>query len=212
VALGLLKTILAILILSQRGHSWDSLPFINPLLWLDWLAIYGVSGYIWPGFSFISLIMTILSYPVGFWLTIGYGTRGYGVRQYDVLDIPDFCKNAAISFQTDPRRHHFVALHVVLFAFGTISLIILSLYIFNSGERGIDEEEIPGDVKFWIVIFLILPTFIGMCIAAAQNSHPYLILGQRSCYASYVSGQRAYVDVPDVSWTVKLATVIGLNI
>ena len=156
--------------------------------------------------------MTILSYPVGFWLTIGYGSRGYGVRQYDVLDIPDFCKSAAISFQTDPRRHYFVALHVVIFAFGTISLILLYVSIIDSGMAGIDEEAIPKPLKFWIAGLLILPSFIGLCLAAAQNSHPYLILGQRSCYASYVSGQLAYVDAPHVSWTVKLATVIGLNI
>jgi hypothetical protein len=59
---------------------------------------------------------------------------------------------------------------------------------------------------------IILPSAIGIIVAAVLNGHSYLVLGQSpGCYASYVSARFGYIDLYFVEWPIKLATWIGLN-
>jgi hypothetical protein len=180
------------------------MPFINPILWVDWLAIYAFSGLIWPGFSFISAIMGTAIFAVSLWLCIGY-FNGYGAMQYDVLNVPPLC---GVDYQTDPRRLAFVIMHLVIFI---DAIIAFGLFIWTSRWILRDGAGIPRFVREIMAVCLIAPALAGTCLAAAKHSHPYLLLLQDGCYASYVSGGAGYVDL-SVTWKIKLATLIGVNI
>jgi hypothetical protein len=58
---------------------------------------------------------------------------------------------------------------------------------------------------------IVLPSVAGMILACVLHSHNYLLLSQGSCYASYVSGRFAYIDLYFVYWKLKLEAWIGLN-
>lgn len=172
-------------------------------------AIYAITGHIWAGFSFISLIATIVIYAVCFWLTIGYGQLGYGTRQYEILQIPWLCTTSTVSFETDPRRGNFVGLHVATFIMGTLGLIMGLPKICR--ELTTLEQVDFRRTKWILATIFVLPQFIGIVISAADHSYPYLILNQDGCFASFVSGYRGYTELIDVPWIVKVATIIGLN-
>ena len=210
---GLVRTILAIMTLSRHGGNWSSLPLISPILWFDMAAIYAITGHLHPVLTFLSFISTILLYFVGFWLTIGYGQLGYGTKQYQILHVPYFCISTPnVDFQTDPRRGNFVSLHVAQFIMGTLSLLISLPGIFRGAMRA--KDALTREWKWLLVMGIMLPLWIGIVIAAADHSKAYLLLNQGDygqCFASFVSGWIGYVDCGDVSWLVKVSTMIGLN-
>jgi hypothetical protein len=83
---------MALLTISEHVDSFDTLPFINPLLWLDWVSIFDIVEEFFPLLAIFSCIIGAGLYGVCFWLTIGYGLRGFGTRQYDILVIPYQCQ------------------------------------------------------------------------------------------------------------------------
>lgn len=119
---GLFETILAIIALFEHIHSYDTLPFINPLLWLNWVTIYAVVGNFSPIIATVSALVGSCLYGICFWLCIGYGLKGFGVRQYEVIDVLASCQTLNISWQTDPRRKRFVRLNCLMFAAGSLGL------------------------------------------------------------------------------------------
>ena len=193
----------------MHGGELTTLPFISPILWLDWVAIYALGGYVWAGFSFIGLIGMILMYAVCFWLTIGYGQLAYGTQQYEILNIPWLCTPSTVQFQTDPRRGNFVGLHVTTFTMSTIAILIAAPGIYR-GMRSAEEASNKG--ASWIIAMcFILPQFIGLIIGAVDHGSPYILIDQDGCFASFVSGYRGYTELIDVPWIIKLSTIIGLN-
>lgn len=205
----LLRTILAILTLHNHGKDWPSLPFISPILWLDWVAIFAISGHIHPFLSLISFIATFLCWTTCFWLTIGYGQLGYGTRQYKILNIPYLCSNSGINFETDPRRGNFVGLHVTQFIISTVCLVFALPTIFRGQQAA--SAILTSEGKWLLIMGFLLPCWIGVVIGAADHNYPYLLLNQGNCFASFVSGWVGYGDLPEVGWIVKASTMIGLN-
>jgi hypothetical protein len=186
------------------------LPFISPLLWLDWVTVYSLCDYYLPKLAVIPGIIGACLYVVCFWLTVGYGALGYGVQQYNVLNIPTQCQTSG-PFQTDPRRDHFVGLHVAMFAMGTAGLcggMFLKLGSEHQklGKRG--GQYVQAAVAFGI----LLPSVVGAIVAGVVNGDSYLFLNRNGCFASYVSGRFGYLDVDLIEWKIKLATWLGVNI
>lgn len=62
-----------------------------------------------------------------------------------------------------------------------------------------------------VAICVIIPSLVGMILAGTVNGHSYLLLGQNSCYASFVSARFGYLDDYWVNWIIKLSTWFGLN-
>lgn len=176
-------------------------------------TIYAITGYIHPVLSFLSLISTILLYFVSFWLTIGYGHLGYGTQQYQILHVPYFCVSSPdVDFRTDPRRGNFVCLHVVQFVLGTLSLLISLPGIYRGPTPA--KEALQRPWKWIMIAGFTLPLWIGIVIAAADHSKAYVLLNQgvdTQCFSSFASGWIGYADCGDVSWLVKVSTMIGLN-
>lgn len=217
--------------LIRHSHSMDRLPFISPVLWLDWAAVFSFVGQRFPVLGTLSAISGICLYCTCFWLSIGYGRLGYGTQQYEVLNIPAFCQNLNISWQTDPRRHHFVQLHSLIFGSATLGVLIAVIVFIDQYEdfrisdfsvafkiyRG---RSVNMNLSYFrsvlilqtvVAICVIAPAVVGVIVAAVINGHNFLILGQKGCYASFVSGRFSYVDLYWVEWRVKVATWIGLN-
>jgi len=237
---GLFETILAIITLFEHIHSHDTLPFINPLLWLNWVTIFAVVSNFSPIIATVSALVGSCLYGICFWLCIGYGLKGFGVRQYDVIDVPAICQTLNISWQTDPRRKHFVRLNCVMFAAGSLGLLLalatgdvlaqdLRIAFDITKRKKLNNEELNNEnasskrkqidftlhptaiLQQFIAICIILPSTVGVIIAGVLNGHNYLILGQHGCYASFVSGRYGYVDLYLVEWKIKLAAWIGLT-
>jgi hypothetical protein len=206
--------LMSIIIQAKSGQGWESLPFINPVLWLDWAAIYSFSGHIWPGLSLLSAIIGIGMYGVSFWLCIGYANRGYGTVQYDVLDVPTLCQ-AATAYNTDPRRRAFLALHLTYFITANVAAFFLLIAITERSNSSKTKGQVgPMDpcLKKTMALLLVIPAFYGFIVSAVLHGYPYLILLKDGCYASYVSGRFGFLDLPSVSWMIKVASMLGINI
>jgi hypothetical protein len=63
-------------------------------------------------------------YGVCFWLVMGYCFLGYGIRQYQPLNIPPYCQSLDISWQTDPRRPNFVRMQVIIFVSASVGFLV----------------------------------------------------------------------------------------
>jgi hypothetical protein len=57
-----------------------------------------------------------------------------------------------------------------------------------------------------------VPTIIALIVAGATNNYSYLILGQKHCYASFVSSRSGYLNKYIVEVSVKLGVFFGLNV
>jgi hypothetical protein len=192
----------------------DSLPFISPLLWIDWLAVAGV---IWQfqrlgKARFLPQVIAVAVYGMNTWLTIGYVILSYGTHQYDALDIPVFCQATSTSLVLDPRRQHFVRLHIVLYIFGLIAILVTGIVAMRS-RRGKSESPI------WrLAVLLILsgtvvfPTLVGVILSGVLNRTDVLLLSSESCYASFVSGRFGYFTVDYYDWTQRLGEWFGVNV
>lgn len=228
---GIFETTLAIITVIEHRHSWDTLPFINPLLWLNWITICALVNNISPIVTTLSGIIGVVLYGMCFWLCVGYGLLGYGVRQYEVLKVSKYCEALNISWQSDPRRMHFVRLHSVMLACGTLGVFIAFTTLthnFNpTGTRiafDITKKRLSEDdtkqidvtltierINSFIAGCVVMPAVAGVIVAGVLNGHSYLVLGQKQCYASFVSARFGYIDLYLVEWKIKLATWIGLN-
>jgi hypothetical protein len=177
------------------------------VVWIDWLVLTEFFRKVSLILEGVVMSIAFVMYFVCFWLCIGYGQLGYGVRQYEVLAIPWECQDWVTVWQTDPRRVHFVSLHVVIFSLGSCYLG----YFFVkrlAGKKPADRLRLKG----FVGAGLLLPNIAGILCAAILNDHNYLMLGQGACFASYVSGRMGYMDIYVPDWTRKLATWLGLNI
>jgi hypothetical protein len=207
----------------QHSHSWETLQFISPVLWLDWVAIYSLCHAFSPAIAIVVGIIGSCLYCVCFWLCIGYGSFGYGVRQYNVLNVPTACQMQWISYQTDPRRYQFVSLQTAIFACASLGMFIALLNLRDNlphlqmhfeywKDKSVKIDWEPAKHAHAYVAGLVLaPAIAGIVIAANNNRYDYLILGQDGCYASYVSGRWGYIDQDLVSWKVKVETWLGVN-
>jgi hypothetical protein len=87
-------------IASTGGDQLDGLPFLSPVLWLDIVLVFDlVSNY--SMIKFLSYPVAILGcgmWVVCLWLSIGC-FLGYGTRQYQVLNIPDYCQTLGVRMQ-----------------------------------------------------------------------------------------------------------------
>jgi hypothetical protein len=97
-----------------------------------------------------------------------------------------------------------------MFILGTLVFLATLPAIFRGDQSAAAVLNRAGKWFFMIIGFFV-PLWIGVVIAAADHSHPYLILNQGNCFASFVSGYVGYGDLPYVSWIVKVSTMIGLN-
>ena len=148
------RTIDAAVTIHRYRSSWDTLPFISPVLWLDWIGIYDLVNQFSRPCAIIAGIVGTCLYGICFWLCIGYGLAGYGTRQYYVLNVPGFCDDPGISWQTDPWRRHFLLLHYALFLSGTLGLLI----VLGKLSRRIKISELQFRIKlFWIKCRVMFP-------------------------------------------------------
>jgi len=296
-AVGLARNAVAIYdIVSYKASSFDGLPFLSPVLWLDMILVYDIA-YSDPKTRPISYLAAGVGggmYLVCFWLCVGCCFLGYGTRQYQALNIPQYCQNLGVSWQTDPRRKNFVRLQVVIFASASVGFIVAVVsyirterlkrrYAVPTREesaardvarrrRPTAQENAPmgfiqrrvksfGEWKEkvfgklpkypagqqWsipvlpktktskgrrilftiptfqkpkleisehltkvVMVFVVLPFIAGFIMAVILNDHAYLLLGQKGCYGSYVSGRFGYLDLELINFRIKLATWLGL--
>ena len=209
--LSIVRTGYAVYLLLEFRKSWNKLPFLSPVLWIDWLEMWAFIQRWSENLSIIPMAIGLTIYAMCFWLCVGYGSLGYGVYQYDVLDVPPAClelgagfQDTQTAFQTDPRRHYFVVLHVLSFAVSSFAFITAWSY----RGQGWGRKAVIG-----LLILISLPNFIGIIMAAAVNGHAYLVLNpRRYCFASYVSGRAGYLDLYWASWKVKLANLLGVHV
>ena len=130
----LIRTTVAITRIVSHYNTLETLPFISPLLWIDWLALSQTVHYFSPTLGTAVFLPTIAVYGMCLWLCIGYGLFGFGTFQYYVLDVPSECVGLGISWSTDPRRGHFLRLHIFSFSLATISFLSGGLYAMNTRD------------------------------------------------------------------------------
>ena len=214
--LAFLRTIVALITIAKHGGGWKSLPFLNPILWLDWFALHSFSVK-----TYILLPVCVAVGPAMFaislWLVIGYSFLGYSSLQYDVLQVPSQC---TVPPTTDPRTIIFIIIHGIIFLLGIVGAVlgilgvvlgILGKQFRNNGGNNVGNNG-SKNFKISIAICLIVPAIVGMVVGAIKNNDPYLILVREGCYGSFVSGQFGYLDLSTAPVTVKLAMMIGLTI
>lgn len=164
--------------------------------------------------------IVVLMWAVCLWLCLGYSFFGYGVRQYEVLELSEKCdRQYTTSWQTDPRRAIFVDLHFALF--GCASITVLEGWRMNQNLRGRTFQipfSICGRVELHraISVFLCGVLLLGLAGAAIfvgfLNNADYLLLEQNGCYASYVSSHSTYLNIAVVEWPMRMAEFFGINI
>lgn len=220
--IALIRTIFAsVRLATHSADNFKTLPFISPLLWVDWLVVTDFGGSISRIIEGLGFTVSGVLWCICLWLCIGYGSLGYGTQQYEVLDIPAQCRSLRVSWETDPRRVHFLRIHIVVFAFASLALAFMqSLMTPTKGPAG--RQRVPQEFdretkddkmmrKYMIAWVVTLPTIAGILCAAILNRYDYLMFNQDGCWASYVSGRLGYIDVEFVDWKRKIATWIGLN-
>jgi hypothetical protein len=222
-----LRSTFAFLTIIHHAGQRATMPFVTPLLWFDWPVIYSMIGRFSPLIAHACAIVGACFYGVCFWLTIGYGRLGFATHQYDVLDIPEYCQNLAISWQTDPRRHFFVGIHCVLFACGSIGVfgcIILAANMLGDNQFKLDlsarlwRKQRVLEIRFPLIeimqgvvgFSIIAPALVAVIMSAVLNGHEYLVLGQQGCYGSYVSSRFSYLDQDYVDFKIKAAAWLGV--
>lgn len=258
---GIIRSTLAVIRLVQHRNSYNTLPFISPLLWVDWLTVADICWGHLPMAALLALIVTVCTYGMCFWLCVGYGHLGYGTKQYEILWSTVFQNNfycPLAAGDSDPRRIHFLRMHIVLFASGSLGFLgflrvmptLLGLGIralqkirmqlanrepwdreltqdgINRGrgfrqqiskdrrimERRVIAREAHTAAGVLICAVVLGPLVAGAIMAGILNSHSYLILGQKGCYASFVSSRSAYLNVYVIDWTTKIGAWIGVNV
>jgi hypothetical protein len=95
-----------------------------------------------------------------------------GVRQYNVLNIPMQCQTSG-PFQTDPRRDHFVGLHVAVFAMGTAGLCGGMFLKLGSGHQKLGKRG-GQFVQAAVACGILLPSVVGAIVAGVVNGDSYI--------------------------------------
>ena len=132
-AVGLAKNGVALYdVISYKG-SYNSIPFLSPVLWLDMALVSDLlySNENTQPLSFLAAGTGFGMFIVCFWLLIGYCFLGYGTTQYEALDIPQYCQTLGISWQTDPRRRNFVRMQVIIFLSATLGFFVAIVSYFK---------------------------------------------------------------------------------
>jgi len=226
--------------IQKHAHSLDSLPYITPLLWADWIPLFTI----WRGrLRYLAAFMILALWVLSAWLFIGYGFLKYGTRQYEVLEMSSKCQGIdalyAISWQTDPRRLKFIDLHWVFFIVEIIpafSLLIWGLAPVNSRlapaevatVTNIPEDHLPAHSRealnhtyyvlgvnvagllLNLVVLVILAA--GLIMTGVLNDAEYLLLVQNGCYASYVSTRTSFLGVDFRDWPAKVGAWLGMTV
>jgi hypothetical protein len=124
-AAGLAKNGFALYNIFSLLGSFDELPFLSPILWLDMALVSELllSNKRSKPLGFVAVGIGVFMYVVSLWLVIGYSALGYGTRQYQALNIPPYCQTLGKSWQTDPRRRYFVGLQVLIFISATAGVV-----------------------------------------------------------------------------------------
>jgi len=212
--LTIIRTLLAIIRIFQHRQSLETLPFISPLLWVDWIAVAGASYEMTRkrGIAVTITTIAVCVFIMCLWLTIGYDFLGYGVRQYHILQLPEQCENLGISWQTDPRRRHFVRLHTVIFLFAICGCVIALKEWLHTSEEKWSEGARHKAMVASIGIMALIPTAFAALIVGVINRTDYLILGQRHCYASFVSSRFGYFMIDYIDWSARAAAWLGVHV
>lgn len=213
-----IRTALATYQIGSHWYSFDTLPFITPLLWVDWLILVHALG---GRFKHYAIIVAIIVWGLCFWLCIGYGFLKYGTRQYDVLELSQECEyagnNVSISWQTDPRRFRFLELHCVIFGFAT--------WAFFEGWSAFEKTKVGRErlthvygqeihkLLYWALGIVVLICLAGgMVLTGLLNEANYLILTQNKCYASYVSSRITYMNADALDSVARASEWFGINV
>jgi hypothetical protein len=215
---------LAIYQLAKHGPTFDTLPFISPLLWIDWLAIAQMWGGKLKSLNLKPLTVPILAllWLISLWLCIGYAFLGYGTQQYDVLEIASSCildaNYAPISWQTDPRRIVFMYFHIVLFGLAT--------WTFYENWASFQRTRIVrrDRIVFWkrfevhkimsLILGIVLLLFLaaGTVMIGILNEKEYILLNRNNCFGSYVSSRTTFITVQALDWPTRISVWFGMNV
>ena len=218
------RTTLAILRLVTHKGEYDTLPFLSPLLWTDWVSVTDMLWVFSPVLGAFGIAASLGAFGMCFWLCIGYTQLGYGTRQYTVLDVPDRCEHLPISYQTDPRRYIFLSLHNVIFSLAILGFATAAVAVWKDNKVRYTAARTSADIYrqppllqtkvgrylgVGVSLFVLVPTTIATIVAGVVNAHTYLVLGQQNCYASFVSSRLGYLDayLADISVSVTVCEV-----
>ena len=212
------RTGLAIYQIAAHSQSFDTLPFISPLLWVDWLVIARICG---GRFRSLTIPIVLCIWIICSWLCIGYGFLNYGTRQYEVLEMSKKCEppmdQPQISWQTDPRRIRILDLHYVIFGFATLGFFegwsaFRKAKLSRDRARFIYGHEVHKLMSLGIGVVVLICLAVGMVLVGLLNEAEYLILTQNNCYASYVSSRTTYMYVDLLDWCTRLGEWFGVSI
>lgn len=192
----------------------DSLPFISPVLWIDWLA---VSAIVWQfqkrgKARYIPQVIALAVFGMNTWLILGYILISYGTNQYEVRDVPALCQATAASLVMDPRRTQFARLHIVLYIFGLIAFVVLALVAMRSKCGKLETPAWRLATLLTVSVGIVIPTLVGVILAAVLNRADVLLLSSGECYTGVVSGKFGYFTIDSYDWTERLRKWLGLNV
>ena len=235
-------------LVTRSSNGFKTLPFISPILWLDWLVVSDSTSPLSKIAQVLSGFVAFAVYCICFWLAVGYGCLGYGTEQYHIISVPGFCQFIDAAWQTDPRRVRFLLLHILIFSLATIgglihvstlarqsilkfkSSIQASLIVLGSIIRGVlgklilsyKSEAVDWDTALtrakanqsmaWLYGMLMFAHMAAILCAGLSNRNDFILLHHQSCWASYVSGRMAYVDIEFHEWERRIATWFGVNV
>ena len=212
-----IRTVLGIYQIAKHWQSFETLSFISPLLWVDWLIVVHVLG---GKLKSVTMLLSMGLWGVCCWLCVGYGFLNYGTLQYEVLELSGKCGLVGIggiSWQTDPRRVRILDLHYVIFGFGTLA--------FLEGWSAFQRKKLDREraiyfrghelhkLLFLCACFSVLVCLAGgMVLSGLLNEANYLILNQHNCYASYVSSRNTYKNISFLDLAIRVSEWFGINI
>lgn len=220
------RTVWVTIKIVNHRNSLRTLPFLSPVLWLDWVLVTDLLWTRVPILGWLGFGFTVALWVLCLWLVIGYTALDYGAEQYQVLNVPDQCRYLGVPWQTDPRRKGFLSLHICLFIFSSVAVCI-GVYVYlrrrprpewdayreQFGDQQYYEERRKSFVR---AIGLVLAMAIGgvNCAGAVWagilNLSDYLILQRDGCFASYVSSRLGYFETDAVNAYIKVAEFLGI--
>jgi hypothetical protein len=229
---------LALYRIQKYAHSLESMPYITPLLWTDWLPLLSL----WKErIRFFALAFMAGLWLLSAWLFFGYVFLEYGKRQYEVLEMSTKCEpvtdQLGISWEADPRRTDFFSLHLTFMLTGATAGFWILWLVLGSGrlhstaqtnvgstttyggqteppEMGNRREYLEGldIVVLPLNLALLLILVGGMIKVGIMNDAEYLLLFQNDCYASYVSTRTTFLGVDFRDWPAKLGAWLGMTV
>ena len=220
----IIRLVLAAYQLAKHGPTFDSLPFISPLLWIDWLVLAHVWGGKFKSLNLKPFMIPILAllWLMSLWLCIGYAFLGYGTRQYEILEIASSClldaSYSPISWQTDPRRIIFMYFHIVLFLLATWTFYENWASFHRAGIVRRDRLrfwkgfEVHKIISLMLGITLLVLLAAGTVMIGTLNETKYLLLNRNNCFGSYVSSRTTFMTVQSLDWPTRISVWFGMNV